>query len=156
MMAHITGNGTYSGAFAVTRALKQVPVLVPKLFSLMLSAMLMDAYYNEHPGFRIIYLLNTRRVKVTTFPSPTTVHDLPFADDCVPSTTTALNVRRKMNPFTSGCVNFGLVISTDKTVVMHQPSPSTECYLTYITVNGTQLETIGNFTYLARTFTAAL
>ncbi|VDM03015.1 unnamed protein product [Schistocephalus solidus] len=51
MTARVTDNGTVSEAFAVTNGVKQGCVLAPTLFSLMFSAMLMDAYRDEHPGF---------------------------------------------------------------------------------------------------------
>nr|VZI32433.1 unnamed protein product [Spirometra erinaceieuropaei] len=44
MMARVTDNGAVSEAFAVTNGVKQGCVLAPTLFSLMFSAMLMDAY----------------------------------------------------------------------------------------------------------------
>nr|VZI29872.1 unnamed protein product [Spirometra erinaceieuropaei] len=55
MMARVTNNGAVSEAFAVTNGVKQGCVLAPTLFSLMFSAMLMDAYRNERPGIRIAY-----------------------------------------------------------------------------------------------------
>ncbi|VDM05195.1 unnamed protein product [Schistocephalus solidus] len=48
MTARVTDNGTVSEAFAVTNGVKQGCVLVPTLFSLMFSAMLMIAYRDEH------------------------------------------------------------------------------------------------------------
>nr|VZI40076.1 unnamed protein product [Spirometra erinaceieuropaei] len=67
MMARVTDNGAVSEAFAVTNGVKQGCVLAPTLFSLMFSAMLMDANRDEHPGIRIAYrtdghLLNQRRM----------------------------------------------------------------------------------------------
>nr|VZI02283.1 unnamed protein product [Spirometra erinaceieuropaei] len=44
MMARVTDNGAVSEAFAVNNGVKQGCVLAPTLFSLMFSAMLMDAY----------------------------------------------------------------------------------------------------------------
>nr|VZI43081.1 unnamed protein product [Spirometra erinaceieuropaei] len=55
MMARVTNNGAVSEAFAVTNGVKQGCVLAPTLFSLMFSAMLMDAYRDERPGIRIAY-----------------------------------------------------------------------------------------------------
>ncbi|BHF85211.1 hypothetical protein SprV_1002837400 [Sparganum proliferum] len=55
MMARVTDNGAVSEAFAVTNGVKQGCVLAPTLFSLMFSAMLMDAYRDERPGMRIAY-----------------------------------------------------------------------------------------------------
>ncbi|BHF79472.1 hypothetical protein SprV_0702259200 [Sparganum proliferum] len=55
MMARVMDNGAVSEAFAVTNGVKQGCVLAPTLFSLMFSAMLMDAYRDERPGIRIAY-----------------------------------------------------------------------------------------------------
>ncbi|VDL97517.1 unnamed protein product [Schistocephalus solidus] len=60
MMARVTDNGTVSEAFAVTNGVKQGCVLAPTLFSLMFSAMLMDAYRDERPGIRIAYRMDGR------------------------------------------------------------------------------------------------
>nr|VZH96760.1 unnamed protein product [Spirometra erinaceieuropaei] len=86
MMARVTDNGAVSEAFAVTNGVKQGCVLAPTLFSLMFSAMLMDAYRNERPGIRIAYrtdghLLNHRRMHFQSRVSTATVHELLFADD---------------------------------------------------------------------------
>ncbi|VDL94823.1 unnamed protein product [Schistocephalus solidus] len=55
MTARVTDHGTVSEAFAVANVVKQGCVLAPNLFSLMFSAMLMDACHDEHPGIRIAY-----------------------------------------------------------------------------------------------------
>ncbi|VDL88276.1 unnamed protein product [Schistocephalus solidus] len=55
MMAHVTDNGTVSKALAMLNGVKQGCTVVPTLFSLMFSAMLMDAYRDEHSGIRIAY-----------------------------------------------------------------------------------------------------
>nr|VZI46789.1 unnamed protein product [Spirometra erinaceieuropaei] len=86
MMVQVTDNGAVSGAFAMTNGVKQGYVLAPTLFSLMFSAMLMDAYRDERPGIRIAYrtdghLLNQRRMQFQSRASTTTVHELLFADD---------------------------------------------------------------------------
>nr|VZI46778.1 unnamed protein product [Spirometra erinaceieuropaei] len=86
MMARVTDNGAVSEAFPVTNGVKQGYVLVPTLFSLMFSAMLMHAYRYERPGIRIAYrtdghLLNQRRMNFQSRVSTTTVHELLFADD---------------------------------------------------------------------------
>ncbi|VDL92357.1 unnamed protein product [Schistocephalus solidus] len=78
MMARVTNNGTASEAFAVTNGVKQDCVLAPTLFSLMLSAMMMDTYRDEQSGIRIAYRidgtpLNSRCMQATTRVSTTTV-----------------------------------------------------------------------------------
>ncbi|BHF64650.1 hypothetical protein SprV_0200765600 [Sparganum proliferum] len=79
MIARVTDNGAVSEAFAVTKGVKQGCVLAPALFSLMFSAMLIDAYRDERPGIRIAYrtdgqFLNHRRMHFQSRESPTTVH----------------------------------------------------------------------------------
>nr|VZI19291.1 unnamed protein product [Spirometra erinaceieuropaei] len=159
MMARVTDNGAVSEAFAVTNGVKQGCVLAPTLFSLMFSAMLMDAYRDERPGIRIAYrtdshLLNQRRMHCQSRVSTTTVHELLFADDCALNSTSEEEMQRSMNLFSAACENFGLVINTQKTVVMHQPPPNSATAPNappQISVNGTQLQVVENFPYLGST-----
>ncbi|BHF63476.1 hypothetical protein SprV_0200646800 [Sparganum proliferum] len=158
MTARVTDNGAVSEAFAVTNGVKQGCVLAPTLFSLMFSAMLMDAYRDERPGLRITYrtdgqLLNQRRMHFQSRVSTTTVHKLLFAEDCALNTTSEEEMRRSMDLFSGACENFGLVINTQKTVVMHQPPPNsaTPPKAPQITLNGIQLQVVENFPYLCST-----
>nr|VZI13556.1 unnamed protein product [Spirometra erinaceieuropaei] len=158
MMARVTDNGAVSEAFAVTNGVKQGCVLAPTLFSLMFSAMLMDAYRDERPGIRIAYrtdghLLNRRRMNFRSRVSTATVHELLFADDCALNTISEVEMQRSMGLFSTACENFGLVINTQKTVVMHQPPPNsaTAPNAPQINVNGTQLQVVENFPYLGST-----
>ncbi|BHF70894.1 hypothetical protein SprV_0401394700 [Sparganum proliferum] len=164
MMARVTDNGAISEAFAVTNGVKQGCVLAPTLFSLMFSAMLMDAYRDERPpGIRIAYrtddqLLNQRRMHFQSRVSTTMVHELLFADDCALNTTSEEEMQRSMDLFSAACANFGLVINTQKTVVMHQPPPNSAIATApnappppQISVNGTQLRVVENFPYLGST-----
>ncbi|BHF67920.1 hypothetical protein SprV_0301094900 [Sparganum proliferum] len=161
MMARFTDNAAVSEAFAVTNGVKQGCVLAPTLFSLMFSAILMDAYRDERPGIRIAYrtdrqLLNQRRLQFQSRVSATTVHELLFVDDCALNTTSEEEMQRSMDLFSAACANFGLVINTQKTVVMHQPPPNSAATAPnapppQISVNGTQLQVVENFPYLGRT-----
>ncbi|BHF78411.1 hypothetical protein SprV_0602152400 [Sparganum proliferum] len=160
MMARVTDNGAVSEAFAVTNGVKQGCVLAPTHFSLMSSAMLMDAYHDERPGIRIAYrtdghLLNQRRMHFQSRVSTTTVHELLFANDYALITTSEEEMQRSMDLFSAACENFGLVINTQKTVVMHQPSPTNTDTpppnAPQISVNGTQLQVVENFPYLGST-----
>nr|VZI32155.1 unnamed protein product [Spirometra erinaceieuropaei] len=117
MMARVTNNGTVSEALAMTNGVKQGCVLATTLFSLMFSAMLMDAYRKERPGIRIAYrtdghLLNQRRMHFRSRVSTTTVHELLFADDCALNTTSEEEMQRSMDLFSAACENFRLVIDT--------------------------------------------
>nr|VZI33443.1 unnamed protein product [Spirometra erinaceieuropaei] len=159
MMARVTDNGAVSEAFAVANGVKQGCVLAPTLFSLMFSSMLMDAYRDERPGIRIAYrtdghLLNQRRMHFQSRVSTTTVHELLFADDCALNTTSEEEMQRSMDLFSAACENFGLVINTQKTVVMHQPPPNSATAPNaspQISVNGTLLQVVENFPYLGST-----
>ncbi|VDL92018.1 unnamed protein product [Schistocephalus solidus] len=156
MMARVTDNRTVSVAFAVPNGVKQGCVLAPNWFSLIFSAMLMNAYRAEQPGIRIAYrtdghLLNSRRMQSSTCVSTTSVHDLLFADDCALNTVTEEDMHRTMDLFAAGCTNFGLAISAAKTVVMHQPPPSSEYNAPRINVNGAQLKNVETFAYLRST-----
>nr|VZI26820.1 unnamed protein product [Spirometra erinaceieuropaei] len=159
MMARVTDNGAVSEAFAATNGVKQGCVLAPTLFSLMFAAMLMDAYRDERPGIRIAYrtngqLLNQRQMHFQSRVSTTTVHELLFADDCALNTTSEEEMQRSMDLFSAACENFGLVINTQKTVVMHQPPPNSATAPKappQISVNVTQLPVVDNFPYLGST-----
>nr|VZI49841.1 unnamed protein product [Spirometra erinaceieuropaei] len=156
LMARVTDNGAVSETFAVTNGVNQGCVLAPTLFSLMFTAMLMDAYRDERPGIRIAYrtdghLLYQRRMHFQSRVSTTTVPELLFADDCSPNTTSEDEMQRSMDLFSAACENRGLVINTQKTVVMHQPplhSVTAPNAPPKISVNGTQLQVVENFSYL--------
>ncbi|BHF72470.1 hypothetical protein SprV_0401553600 [Sparganum proliferum] len=85
MTARVTDNGVVSEAFSVTNGVKQGCAFAPIPFSLMFTAMLMDAYRDERPGIRIAYrtdgqVLNHRRMHFQSRVSTTSVHELLFAD----------------------------------------------------------------------------
>nr|VZH89068.1 unnamed protein product [Spirometra erinaceieuropaei] len=79
------------------------------------------------------------------------VHELLFADDRALNTTSEEEMQRSMDLFSAACENFGLVINTQKTVVMHQPPPNSATAPNappQISVNGTQLQVVEKFPYL--------
>ncbi|BHF64061.1 hypothetical protein SprV_0200705900 [Sparganum proliferum] len=122
VMARVTDNGTVSETFAVTNGLGHSCVLASTLFSLMFSAMLMDACRGERPGIRIAYStdghpLNYRRMHFQSRVPTTIVHELLFADDCALNITMEGDMQRSMDPFDAISDNFGLVIYTEKMVV---------------------------------------
>ncbi|BHF61677.1 hypothetical protein SprV_0100465200 [Sparganum proliferum] len=69
-------------------------------------------------------LQNQRRMNVQSRASTTTVHQNLFVDGCVVNTTSEEEFQRDVHRFSAACENFGLVINTQKTVVMHQPPPN--------------------------------
>nr|VZI32342.1 unnamed protein product [Spirometra erinaceieuropaei] len=101
---------------------------LPPVFSLMFTAMLMDAYRDYRPEIRSAcrtdgHLLNHRRIHYQSRVSKTTAHKLLSVDDCPFNATSNGDMKRSMDLFAAGCENLGLVVSTEKTVAMHQPPP---------------------------------
>nr|VZI34355.1 unnamed protein product [Spirometra erinaceieuropaei] len=104
MMARVTDKGAVSEVFSVTNEVKQGCVLTPTLFSLMFSAVLMDAYRNERPRIRIACrtdgpLLNHSRRHFRSRISITTVHELLFAGDCALNANTEGDMQRSIDLF---------------------------------------------------------
>ncbi|VDL95315.1 unnamed protein product [Schistocephalus solidus] len=156
MTARGTDNGPVSEAFAVTNGVKQGCILAPTLFSLMYSAMLMDAYRDERPGIRIAYrtdghLLNNQRMQAPMRVSTPTVHDLLFADDCALNIVMEDDMKSSMNLFAEGCANHysqngcHAPAATQRGI---QCSPNQ--------VNGAQLKNVETFAYLGSTLFHAL
>ncbi|VDL96022.1 unnamed protein product [Schistocephalus solidus] len=75
-------------------------------------------------------------------------HYLLFAEDCALNIVTEEDMQISIDLFTAGCADFGLTISTAKTVVMHPPPPSAEYNAPLINVNGAQLKNVETFAYL--------
>nr|VZI22459.1 unnamed protein product [Spirometra erinaceieuropaei] len=154
MMARVTDTAAVSEALAVINGMKQGCVLAPTLFSLMFSVMLMDAYRDERPGIRIAYRtdnqLSHRRIHMQSSVSTTAFHEFLSADHCPLNATSEGHMQRSMDPFSAACENFGLVINTEKTAVMHQPPPDGANKAPQINVNGSQLQA-EDITYLGST-----
>nr|VZI35212.1 unnamed protein product [Spirometra erinaceieuropaei] len=111
---------------------------------------------DELPGIRIAYrtdghLLNQRRMHFQSRVSTTTVHELLFAADCALNTISEEEMQRSVDLSSAACENFGLVINTLKTVVMHQPptnSATVPKAPPQSNVNGTQMKVVENFPFL--------
>ena len=157
MMVSVRDNGEYSDEFAVTNGVKQGCVLAPTLFSMMFSAMLIDAYKDTSYGVDLKYrfdgggLFNQARLKAKTKVDCISVRDLLFADDCALNAKSEEDMQASMNLFSNACSNFGLTISTAKTEVLYQPAPGSEYTPPEILCNGKQLPTTEAFIYLGST-----
>ena len=128
MRAHVLDESECSVPSDVTNGVKQGRVLVPTLFSMMLSAMLTDAFTADNPGVDLRYcsdggLFNLRWLHAKTKVHYCRLRDFLFADDCALSAGSQSDMQCSMDLFTSACENFGLTISTKKTEVMFQPKP---------------------------------
>ncbi|BHF58866.1 hypothetical protein SprV_0100182100 [Sparganum proliferum] len=155
--ARVTDNGVVSETFAVTHEVRQgCATSPPTLFRLMFSAILMDAYRDERPEIRVAYrmdghLLNQRWMRLQSRVSATSAHELLFADDCALNATSEEDMQRSMDLLAAACGNFGRIIETDKTVVMHQSPLDTAHGAPQINMNGIQLQAVDNFIYIGVT-----
>lgn len=161
MLARVQDQGNYSEPFAVTNGVKQGCVLAPTLFSLMFSAMLMDAFKDSDVGVGLCYrmdgkLFNLRRLQTKSKVQIANIRDLLFADDCALNSNTEAGMQQNMDLFSTACTNFGLTISTSKTEVLHQPAPGEDYLEPSITVNGQKLRNVDRFTYLGSTLSQAV
>nr|VZI01562.1 unnamed protein product [Spirometra erinaceieuropaei] len=105
MTARSIDSGFVSGACAVTNGVNQGCVLVPILFNVMSSAMLMDTNRNKCPEIRVVYrtdgqLLNQWRVHFQSRVFTTTVYELFFADGC------------RLNAISEGDMQRSMIFST--------------------------------------------
>ncbi|VDL96313.1 unnamed protein product [Schistocephalus solidus] len=87
-------------------------------------------------------LINQRRMHSQSRVSTATIHELLFADDCALSATTERDIQKTINLFAAASDNFGLIINTENTGVMHEPPPNTACNATSITSNGAQIDAV--------------
>ncbi|BHF60146.1 hypothetical protein SprV_0100310800 [Sparganum proliferum] len=155
LMTRVTDNGAISEAFAATKEVRQDCDLASTLFSLIFSVMLMGACSDERPRFRVVYRvdghLSSRRMHFQSCIFTTTVYERLFANDCALDATTDGDVQRSMYLLSAACVNFDLIINTEKTVVIHQSPPDAAYVAHQVNVNGTELKVADNFTYLGST-----
>ena len=93
-------------------------------------------------------LSNLRRLQAKTKVKQAAARDLLFADDCALNTSTETMMQQSVGRFSTVCDNFGFIISTKKTKVMHQPAPQKMYEPPTITVKDETLEAVDEFTYL--------
>ena len=141
MVARVLDDSEQPAAFPGTKGVKQGCVLAPTLFSLMLSAMLTDAFRESMPGINITFrsdgkLFNPRRLEATTRVKETVLRDFLFPGECALNASNEQEMQAKMDSFSAACNNFGRTISTKKTEVMFQPAPGNQYHEPQITVNG--------------------
>ena len=130
MQARVQNDGEFSEPFEVTNGVKQGCVLAPTLFSMMFSAMLMDAFQDSDTGFPIRYrfdgnIFNLRRLQAKTKVQTDVLDELLYADDMDKNANTEAKMQRAMDQVS-------------------------------ITVNGQKLKVVDKFTYLGSTLSRAV
>ena len=157
MQAQVQDNGAFSKPFPVSNGVKQGCVLAPTLFSMMFSAMLMNAFKDDPVGIDFRYrfdgggLFKPTRLKAPTKVQVNQARDFLFADDCALNASCEEDMQASMDSFAVACQKFGLTISTAKTEVLHQPAPGAEYTEPVIHCNGVSLVAADKFTYLGST-----
>ena len=86
MQARVQNDGEFSEPFEVTNEVKQGCVMAPTLFSMMFSAMLMDAFQDSDTGFPIRYwfdgnIFNIRRLQTKPKEQTDVLDELLYTDD---------------------------------------------------------------------------
>uniref|UniRef100_A0A671KHN5 Myotubularin-related protein 14-like n=1 Tax=Sinocyclocheilus anshuiensis TaxID=1608454 RepID=A0A671KHN5_9TELE len=106
--------------------------------------------------FGLVSFLFHLHIYAVTKIKETVLRDLLFADDCALNAGSEQEMQASTDKFTAACDNFGLLINTKKTEVMHQPAPKAQYQEPTITVKGQKLQAVDLFTYLGSTFSRAV
>ena len=119
MQAHMQNDGEFSEPFEVTNGVKQGCVMAPTLFSMMFSAMLMDAFQDSDTGFQIKYrfdgnIFNLRRLQAKTKVQTDVLDELLYADDMDKNVSSEAKMQRAMDPISQSWDKYDLTISTKK------------------------------------------
>ena len=155
MQARVQNDGEISEPFEVTNGVKQGCVMAPALFSMMFSAMLMDAFQDSDTGFPIRYrfdgnIFNLRRLQAKTKMQTVVLDVLHYADDMDKNASSEAKMQRATDQVSQSCDNYDLTIRTIKTEAVHQPAPGKLYNEQTVTVNGQKLKVVDKFTYLGR------
>ena len=118
MQARVQNDGEFSEPFKVTNVVKQGCV-APTLFSMMFSAMLMDAFQDNDTGFPIRYrfdgnIFNVRRLQAKTKVQNDVLDELLYADDMDKNASSEAKMQRAMDQVSQSCDNNDLTISTKR------------------------------------------
>ena len=102
IQARVQSDGEFSEPFEVTNGVKQGCVMAPTLFSMMFSAMLMDAFKDSDTGFPIRYrfdgnIFNLRRLKAKTNVQTDVLDELLYADDMDKNASSEAKMQRAMD-----------------------------------------------------------
>ena len=109
-----------SEPFEVTNGVKQGCVMAPTLFSMMFSAMLMDAFHDRDTDFPIRYrfdsnIFNLRRFQAKTKVQNDVLDELLYADDMDKNAASSeAKMQRDMDQVSQSCDNYDLTISTKR------------------------------------------
>ena len=138
-----------SRTFTTTRGVKQGCPLSPLLFGLLMDKI--HSHLQQH----------CPRIGVPLYNSSALINHIMYADDIVLMARTPAELQQLLGSVEDCCSSLGLQINTDKSVVMLFPqlraprsTPSSPLPPLHITVQGTPLQQVTEFSYLGIIFTS--
>ena len=147
-------NSDLSGSFPIVNGMKQSCVLALTLFSYFFSMMLKQVIedLDDNGAVYILYcledsLINLRRLHAHTKTCEQLFRDL-FTDDTALVAHTERALQHLTSCFAEAARLFRLEVSLKKTEVLHQSAPLEEYRPSHITISGTELKAVNQFTYL--------
>ena len=97
---------------------------------------------------RMAASFDLRRLKANTKVGEALIRDFVFADDCALAAHSESELQCLATCFSTAAKAFGLTVSIQKSVVMHQPAPATCGTEPSISIDDATLKNVENFTYL--------
>ena len=161
MFARVQNDGEFSEPFPVTNGVEQGCVLASKLFSMMFSAMLTDAFQDDDNGIPIRYrfdgkIFNLSRLQAKSKVQTKVLDEFLFADDMAKGAPTEEKMQNGVDQISDSCDSYDLTTSIKTTEVVYQPAPGKPYKVHTITVKGQQLQVVDKFNYLGSTLSRAV
>ena len=128
MLARIQNDGEFSDPFTVTNGVNQGCVLASRLFSMIFSALLKDAFQDGDNGIPIRYhfdgkLFILRRLQAKSKVQTEVLDGFVFADDMAMGAPTEEKMQKGVDQVSDSCDSYDLTICIKKTEVVYQPAP---------------------------------
>ena len=127
----------------------------PSLVSCLLKCYPVHVLANTDAGIRIRYRTDGRffdlrclKLKANTKVRKALIRDFVFADDCALAAHSESELQCLATCFSTAAKAFGLTVSIQISVVMHQPAPATCGTEPSISIDDATLKNVENFTYL--------
>ena len=153
LIRQVLSDGEASEPLSISNGVKQGCVLAPVLLNLFFSCVLSHAIRELEHGVYLRYRLDGSlydlcRLTAKTKTVKKTVLEALFADDCALMAHRESDLQIIVNKFAEIFCLFGLTISLGKTKILFQPAPAAVAHRPTMSIDGTQLKTIGDFKYV--------
>ena len=135
IMANVSVGREVSESFSLTNGVKQGCVLAPTLFSILLAAMLDDAFRDMGDGVYIqsrqcVDLFNVAHFRAKTKTTRIRMRELLIADNSALVAHSAEEIQKIVDVFSDASKKFSLKINIKKTDVLYQPNSARTLSLT--------------------------